>query len=78
MINKSDITDDELYFVVYCVTALSCNLNISASEVYELITKKTKILDEYIIKYYDILHTQSEDYIVQEIIKLLKDKGVAV
>lgn len=45
MINKSDITDDELYFVVYCVTALSCNLNISASEVYELITKKTKILD---------------------------------
>jgi hypothetical protein len=48
------------------------------SDVYNLLTEKTKILDEYIIKYYDTLHTQGEDYIVGEIVSLLKSKGIKV
>lgn len=78
MININDITDEQLYFAIYCITALSCNLNMIPSDVYNLLTEETKILEDYIIKYYDILHTQGEDYIVGEIVNLLKSKGIKV
>ena len=78
MIKRNDITDEQLYFAIYCLTALSRNLNMIPSDVYNLLTEKTKILDEYIIKYYDTLHTQGEDYIVGEIVSLLKSKGIKV
>lgn len=77
MINISDITDEQLYFSIYCITALSRNLNMSPSDLYKLLTEKTKILEEYIIKHYDTLHTQGEDYIVNEIVNLLKNKGIS-
>lgn len=78
MINIDDITEEQLYFAIYCITALSRNLNIIPSDVYNLLTEKTRILDEYIIKYYDTLHTQGEDYIVGEIVNLLKSKGIKI
>ncbi len=78
MINIDDITEEQLYFAIYCITALSRNLNIIPSDVYNLLTEKTRILDEYIIKYYDTLHTQGEDYIVGEIVNLLKSKGINI
>ncbi|MCR1951961.1 MULTISPECIES: DUF3791 domain-containing protein [unclassified Clostridium] len=78
MIKRNDINDEQLYFSIFCITALSRNLNIIPSDVYNLLTERTKILDEYIIKYYDILHTQGEDYIVSEIINLLRSKGIKV
>jgi len=78
MISIDDITEEQLYFAIYCITALSRNLNIIPSDVYNLLTEKTRILDEYIIKYYDTLHTQGEDYIVGEIVNLLKSKGIKI
>jgi hypothetical protein len=78
MINIDDMTEEQLYFAIYCITALSRNLNIIPSDVYNLLTEKTRILDEYIIKYYDTLHTQGEDYIVGEIVNLLKSKGIKI
>lgn len=78
MINIDDITEEQLYFAIYCITALSRNLNIIPSDVYNLLTEKTRILDEYIIKYYDTLHTEGEDYIVGEIVNLLKSKGIKI
>lgn len=76
MLSINDISNEKLYFSIYCITALSRNLNMSQSDVYKLLTEKTKILEEYIIKYYDTLHTQGEDYIIYEIVNLLKNKGI--
>ena len=78
MFNRIDITEEQLYFAVYCITALSRNLDMNPSDVYELISKKTNILDDYIIKYYDTLHTQGEDYIVSEIIQLFKGEELEI
>lgn len=78
MFSGRDITNEQLYFAIYCITALSRNLNMDPSEVYELISERTNILDDYIIRYYDILHTQGEDYIVSEIIKLLKGEELEI
>lgn len=76
MININDITEEQLYFSIYCITALSRNLNMSPFDIYNLITERTKILDEYIIRYYDTLHSQGEDYIIGEIVNVLKSKGI--
>lgn len=78
MFSERDITDEQLYFAIYCITALSRNLNMNPDDVYELISEKTNILDDYIIKYYDTLHTQGEDYIVSEIVQLLKGEELEI
>lgn len=78
MFRGRDITDEQLYFAIYCITALSRNLNIDPSDVYKLISEKTNILDDYIIKYYDILHTQGEDYIVSKIVQLLSNNQISI
>jgi len=40
--------------------------------------KQSGCLDNYLIPYYDILHTQSTDYIVADVATYLKEREVAV
>jgi hypothetical protein len=43
-----------------------------------MLTKQSDILDNYIIKYFDTLHTQGEAYIVRELTDILRERGVIV
>ena len=43
-----------------------------------ILTEKSDILKGYIVPEYEILHTQSKEYIVNDIIELMKEKGVEV
>ncbi len=43
-----------------------------------MLTEQTNILNEYIIPEYEILHTQSKDYIVDDIIEVMKERGVEI
>ena len=36
------------------------------------------IRDRYIIPEYEILHTQSKDYIINDIIEVMKERGVEI
>ncbi|MDG6827537.1 DUF3791 domain-containing protein [Glaesserella parasuis] len=38
--------------------------------------KDSRLLQDYIIQHYDILHTLGKDYLVKDIIELMKEKGV--
>lgn len=42
----------------------------------ELWQKKSDILNTYIVPEYEILHTQSKDYIIDDIISLMEERGV--
>ena len=53
-------------------------LNIDAPKVYSMLTEQTNILNEYIIPEYEILHTQSKDYIINDIIEVMKERGVEI
>lgn len=59
-------------FAVFCIENIAIRLNIPGDQIYQLLTSKSRILDEYIILHYDILHTQSSDYIVDDIIEYMK------
>ena len=77
MITKdANITDDELFFAIFCIESIAERLNKKGSDVYKLLTDKSKILDKYIIPHYDVLHTQGKDYIVDEIVDYMREEGV--
>lgn len=64
-----------LEFVTYCISKLSQVLKMSQREVYRRL-KQSGILDDYIIPSYDVLHTFSSRYLVEDLTDYMKEKGV--
>lgn len=64
----------QLDFVTYCVGNLADRLNMSASKVYKML-RSTDILNGYMIPCYDVLHTFGKEYIMDDLINLLKRRG---
>jgi hypothetical protein len=64
-----------LGFVTLCISCLSRRLNLSKTEVYHRL-KSSGILYEYIVPSYDVLHTFSTDYVMDDLTDYMKEKGV--
>lgn len=69
---------DELEFAIFCVENVAIHLKIGAEKVYDALKEKSNILDDYIVSEYEILHTQSKDYIVNDILSVMQEEGVKV
>ena len=77
MLDNAKITNiDELEFAVFCIENIAIRLGKNAEEIYQMLTEKSNILSSYIIPEYEMLHTQSKDYIVDDIISLMKERGM--
>lgn len=72
------MNEDTLEFSIFCIESLAEKLNKSGKEVYKLLTTNTNILYDYIVPCYNILHTQSKQYITEELVQLLSERGVLV
>jgi hypothetical protein len=68
----------ELEFAVFCIENVALYLGVEADKVYLALTKDSDILHSYIVPLYDILHTQSKEYIVADIIEVMKERGVTL
>lgn len=68
----------ELEFAVFCIENIAQKMGVDASRIYDALTQKSDILNGYIIPEYEILHTQSKEYILHDIIELMKERGVEV
>lgn len=66
----------ELEFAIFCIENIAAKLGVSAEKVYDALTEKSDILNDYIIPEYEILHTQGKEYIVDDIIEIMKERGV--
>lgn len=64
-----------LEFVTYCISKLVQVLNLSQREVYDRLNK-SGILYEYIVPSYDVLHTFSSRYLMEDLIDYMNEKGV--
>jgi hypothetical protein len=71
-----ELNGDKLLFAVFCIEGIAEHLNMDSRKVFELLTDKSDILDTYIIEYYDALHTQGKDYIVNDVIELMQKEGL--
>lgn len=69
---------DELEFAVFCIENIAERLGADAVRVYETLTEKSGILNSYIVPEYEILHTQGKEYIVDDIIEVMKERGVEI
>lgn len=79
MLENSKIKNaDELEFAVFCIENIAIRLGKNAEAVYRALTDDNNILGNYIIPEYEMLHTQSKDYIVDDIISLMEERGVEV
>lgn len=67
----------ELTFVVFILHALGQRWNMTTPEVYDILNS-TGILDDYIIKCYDVLHTLGKEYLVEDITEFVREKGIDV
>lgn len=64
-----------LEFVTYVISKLSYVLNMSQREVYQRL-KRSGILYDYIVPSYDVLHTFSSRYLIEDLTDYMKEKGV--
>lgn len=71
-----ELNRDELEFVVFCVENVGQRLGMTGDEIYRLLTKDSRILEDYIVPNIDILHTQSKEYIVEDIVDSMQSEGV--
>lgn len=68
---------EQLNFTTFCVGSLADALKISAGKVYTLL-RTSGILTNYLLPGYEVLHTFSKEYIVEDLIECMKEKGVLI
>ncbi len=66
----------ELEFAIFCIENVAARLGVGAEQVYKAFTEKSDILYGYIVPEYEPLHTQGKDYIVNELLELMEERGV--
>jgi hypothetical protein len=71
-------TESELEFAIFCIENIALHLDITPEKIYELLAEKSNILQNYIIANFESLHTQGKNYIVNDIIEVMQEKGVLV
>ena len=71
---ENDMSREELTFTVFLIHQLAETWGQSPSQVYERLVK-AHILDEYVIRHYDVLHTLGRDYLIDDITSFLKEKA---
>lgn len=64
---------DQLDFTTFCIGGLASRLSIPESDVYARL-KSSGVLD-YIIRGYDVLHTFSREYLLDDLVSYMKEKG---
>ena len=73
---KTEMTQEQSFFAVFCIEAIADELETTGDKVYKMLVDDSNTLDSYIVFCYDTLHTQGRDYIVSDIIEFMKAQGV--
>ena len=66
-----------LVFVVFMIHALSEAWHMPPQKVYSILNK-SKVLDNYLILHYDVLHTLGKEYLVDDVTGCVKDWGFEI
>ena len=65
---------EHLDFITFCVGSLADALHMSASQVYSAL-RLSGVLNDYIVPCYDVLHTFSKEYLVEELTEVLRERA---
>ena len=67
-----------LEYVLFCIEGIAKKLGKDGREVYQIMTEDSDILNSYIVPSYDVLHTQGKDYIIEDILDVMKKRGLTI
>lgn len=65
----------ELEFILFCVDFVAQKLNQSPDVIYDKL-KSSGLLQDYLIENYEVLHSLSKEYLVDDIIAIMTEKGL--
>jgi hypothetical protein len=68
---------DELEFSIFVIHRLAESWNRPVSDTYRILTE-TDILDGYILKCYDTLHTVGTEYLINDLTEFARERGALV
>ena len=68
----------ELEFAVFCIESIAEHLGLKGNETYRLLTEESDILDNYIVPCSPALHTHGKEYIVNEIVEIMRERGLPI
>ena len=75
MMDEKNKNSSELEFAVFCIENVAAKLGVDAERVYQAFTEQSDILNGYIVPEYEVLHTQSREYIVDDLLDVMKERG---
>jgi len=78
MEKQTFMTPEQSFFAVFCIESIADKLHVKGEEIYDALSNKSDILDSYIIPHYNALHTQGKEYIINDLIELMKKRGVVL
>lgn len=76
--NNSIANNEILEFAIFCIEKLRKEIGISGKDAYNLLSEQTTLLYQYIVKNYEVLHTQGEEYIINDLKEVLDTKKVRI
>ena len=71
------MTRESLTFVIFLIHACAAKWNKLSPEVFDIL-QKSNCISDYLVPYYDVLHTQGEKYLVDDIESYLMKRGMQV
>lgn len=69
------MSNKQIEFSVFCIENVAQRLGKSGSELFQILNS-SGLLHNYIIPSYEALHTQSKQYIVDEIVSVLRERNL--
>lgn len=72
---NNQLTSKELELAIFCIENVAAKLGMNVKDVYNIMTQQTNVLYGYIVPSCDALHTQGKEYIVDDVIYVMKEMG---
>ena len=69
------MNEKQLEYVIFCIENLAERCGTTGVEMHALL-KKSALLTDYVIPSYAALHTQSKQYIVDDIFAVMRERGL--
>ena len=68
---------DKLEFAIFCIENIAEAIGVAGDVAYRKLAVESDILSNYVIKHFDVLHTQGSAWVRDDLLSVMRRKGVA-
>ena len=68
---------DKLEFAIFCIENIAEAIGVAGDVAYRKLAVESDILSNYVIKHFDVLHTQGSAWVRGDLLSVMRRKGVA-